>query len=128
MKTDRGLLTVFALSLLAYILNFWALRFELPDGLYWLSVFQLYLAAWFHALPAYCIQLFALRRAKRRWLAALPALLLLCWLLYCGWGLVNSRDNWEPMMWFIRMFWSVAPAGGLALAWVNGPRRDRHVP
>ena len=43
--------------------------------------------------------------------------LLLGWLLYCFLGLMSSRDNWEPILWFLRMFGTIAPAAGCALAW-----------
>ena len=128
MKTNRSLLLIFFLSLLAYIVNLRTLRYVLPDHLRWLSTLQMWMAVGFHALPAFCIQRFALQTAKRRWLAALPTLLLLCWLLYCGWGLMTSQDNLAPLFWFILLFCSIAPAIGCALAWGRTPGRNRHAP
>lgn len=115
--TDKRLLAGFFLSLLVWLLNLWALRFPLPDGLLWLSVFQMYLAAGLHGLPAFCIQLFLLRTPQRRPLAALPVLLLLGWLLLCFLGLMSVQgDNWAPILWFLRIFAAAPPAIGTALA------------
>ena len=116
-RADKLLLTGAVLSLVIYLLNLWELRIPLPRWLYWLSVFQMLLAAGFHGVPAFCIQRFLLRTPGRRPLAALPPLLLLGWLLYCFLGLMSSRDNWEPILWFLRMFGTIAPAAGCALAW-----------
>ena len=81
-RADKLLLTGAVLSLVIYLLNLWALRIPLPRWLYWLSVFQMLLAAGFHGVPAFCIQRFLLRTPGRRPLAALPPLLLLGWLLF----------------------------------------------
>ena len=81
-RADKLLLTGAVLSLVIYLLNLWALRIPLPRWLYWLSVFQMLLAAGFHGVPAFCIQRFLLRTPGRRPLAALPPLLLLLSLIH----------------------------------------------
>lgn len=107
-RTDRILLAVFALSL-----AFYAADIVFGKGYY---PWEIRLAFSFHAIPAFCLQLLLCRNIRRKWVAALPAVLLIGWCLLC---LIQIFINtgWYALGWAIFLALSAAPAIGCALAW-----------
>ena len=73
---------------------------------------------WYAApvIPAFCFQLLLCRNIKRKWVAALPAVLLIGWCLLC---LIQMFINtgWDALGWAIFLALSAAPAAGCALGW-----------
>lgn len=77
-----------------------------------------FVVLWYSApvIPACCFQLLLCRNIKRKWLAALPAVLLTGWCLLC---LVQILINtgWDALGWAIFLALSITPAAGFVLAW-----------
>lgn len=121
-RTDKILLAVFVLSLLAYaaILASFIQYGGNSSEASWLVLLLRQLHIWlvlaFHAVPAFCIQLFAARRAKWRWLAALPSVLLVGWLAFCLYSWLTAI-GWDTLLWVLLLWGSIAPAAGCVLAW-----------
>lgn len=121
-RTDKILLAVFFLSLLAYMviltlfIQYGGNNSEAPWLILFLRRLHLWLVLGFHSVPAFCIQLFAARSAKRKWLAALPSVLLAGWLVFClyNWA---AATGWDTLGWALLLWGSIAPAAGCALAW-----------
>ena len=90
-RTDKILSLLFAVSVIGYFLLFFVLQdVSFPPREF---VFLWYAAP---VIPAFCFQFLLCRNIKRKWAAALPAVLLISWCL---------------------LVLSIAPAAGCALAW-----------
>ena len=119
-RTDKILLAVFSVTLplhifivLTYleiipIVDHWSW----PD---WAHTCYAWLALGFFAVPVFCIQLLLCRRT-RRWVAAIPALVIVGAALWfaCGW---LTATGWDTLGWGILLLLCIAPAAGCALAW-----------
>lgn len=115
-RTDKILLTVFLLSLAFYVVllpNYLeGLPLDWPD---WFFTICAWLAVGFHAVPAFCLQLLLCRRV-RRWIAAIPALIIAGAALWFAYGFFTAT-GWDTLGWGIFLVLSAAPAVGCALAW-----------
>ena len=110
-RTDKTLSLLLAVSVTGYFLLFFVLQdVSFPPGEF---VFLWYAAP---VIPAFCFQLLLCRNIKRKWAAALPAVLLIGWCLLC---LIQMFINtgWDALGWAIFLALSAAPAAGCALAW-----------
>ena len=110
-RTDKILSLLFAVSVIGYFLLFFVLQdVSFPPGEF---VFLWYAAP---VIPAFCFQFLLCRNIKRKWAAALPAVLLIGWCLLC---LIQMFINtgWDALGWAIFLALSAAPAAGCALAW-----------
>lgn len=110
-RTDKTLLLLFAVSVTGYFLLFFVLQdVSFPPEEF---VFLWYTAP---VIPTFCFQLLLCRNIKQRWVAALPAVLLISWCLLC---LIQIFINtgWDALGWAIFLALSAAPAAGCALAW-----------
>ena len=120
--TDKILLAVFLLSLLAYatilasFIQYGGNNSAAPWLILFLRWLHLRLVLCFHAVPAFCIQMFAARRAKQKWLALLPSILLVSWLVLCLYNWTTAV-GWDTLGWILLLWGSIAPAAGCALAW-----------
>lgn len=75
-----------------------------------------YLRPTFHAVPAFCLQLFLLRVTRNRLVRAIPLLLLTIPLSFALFYIVRNQ-TWDRLGALIFLFGSVAPAVGCALGW-----------
>lgn len=120
--TDKILLAAFLLTLFTYaavlaaFIQYGGNNSEAPRLILLLRQFHLWLALGFHAVPAFCIQLLAARSAKRKWLAALPSVLLAGWLVFCLYNWAGAA-GWDTLGWALLLWGTIAPAAGCALAW-----------
>lgn len=116
-RTDKILLTVFLLSLPAYIwialTYFEIVPIKFPIVLYSLRA---WLTLTFSAVPAFCLQLLLCRR-KRRWIAAIPAVAVIGAAFRSAYGFFTS-PGWDTLGWLILLCLSAAPAAGCVLAWI----------
>ena len=122
-RTDKLLLTVTPLSLAVCLLLargfFQGIHWVWPD---WAGECYGYLTLTLPALPVFCLQLLLCRRS-RRWVAALPGVVLLGGVLCFSWGFLTAT-GWDTLGWGILLVLSLPPAAGCALAWmVYGLRR-----
>lgn len=115
-RTDKILLAVFSLSLLAYIwitlTYFGIVPMKFPVVLYSLRA---WLTLTFATVPAFCLQLLLCRKT-RCWVAAIPALVIVGAALWFAYGFFTA-PGWDTLGWGILMLLSIAPAVGCALAW-----------
>lgn len=122
-RTDNILLKTFFLSLLAYVvilasfIQYGGNNSEASWLILFLRWLHLRLVLCFHAVPAFCIQMFAARRAKRKWLALLPSILLVSWFIFCLYNWITAI-GWDTLGWVILLLGSIAPAVGCILAWI----------
>lgn len=110
-RTDKVLLLFFAVSLAGYFLLFFILQdVSFPPAEFTFLWYSL------PVIPAFCFQLLLCRSIKRKWLAALPAVLLTGWCMLC---LVQILINtgWDALGWAIFLALSIAPTVGFVLAW-----------
>ena len=115
-RTDQMLLAGFLLSLAFYIFLLPHYLEGIPLGWPdWLFTICAWLAVGFHAVPAFCLQLLLCRRA-RRWIAAIPALVITGAALWFAYGFCTAT-GWDTLGWGIFLVLSAAPAVGCALAW-----------
>ena len=109
-KTDKILLTLFLMSLAAYLViflsAFWDLPLNIPP---WHQGLLLY----FHSIPMFFLQLLLCRLAKPHWRLFAPLMLL----LVPGLVFVGSA-GWAVLGWVLFLYWCAAPAAGCILAWV----------
>lgn len=115
-RTDKILLAVFAVTLLLYI--FIVLTYlEIIPVRFPLALFSLrsWLTLTFSAVPVFCLQLLLCRRT-RRWIAAIPALVIVGAALWFAFGWLTAT-GWDTLGWAILFWLSIAPAAGCALAW-----------
>lgn len=109
-KSDKVLLSVFVISMMAYILIF-ALAFaELPLNI---PPWHQFLLLHFHFVPMFFLQLLLCRKATLRWRLLIPLILL----VVPGILFLNKAE-WNIMGWIIFLFWCVAPVLGSVFAWI----------
>ncbi|MEA4932662.1 MAG: hypothetical protein VB071_03615 [Lawsonibacter sp.] len=75
-----------------------------------------YLRPTFHAVPAFCLQLFLLRVTRNKLVRAIPLLLLAIPLSFALFYFVRNQ-TWDRLGALIFLFGAVAPAVGCALGW-----------
>ena len=104
-KTDKILLTLFLMSLAAYLViflsAFWDLPLNIPP---WHQGLLLY----FHSIPMFFLQLLLCRLAKPHWRLFAPLMLL----LVPGLVFVGSA-GWAVLGWVLFLYWCTAPTAGL---------------
>ena len=115
-RTDKILLAVFLLSLPAYALILLTYLEIIPVD-FPLELFSLraWLALTFSAVPSFCLQLLLCRKA-RRWVAVIPALVIVGSALWFAYGFFTAT-GWDTLGWGILMLLSIAPAVGCVLGW-----------
>lgn len=115
-RTDNILLAVFAVTLLLYI--FIVLTYlEIIPVDFPIELFSLraWLALTFAAVPVFSLQLLLCRKT-RRWVAAIPALVIVGAALWFTYGFFTAT-GWDTLGWGILMLLSIAPAVGCILGW-----------
>ena len=103
---DRMLLALFLLSLALYVA-----LIVYGSGTPW----KLRLVFTFHAVPAFCLQMLLCRNG-RRWVAAIPTLILLGAALFSTFGWFTTT-GWDRLGCAIFLGFSAPPTVGCALAW-----------
>lgn len=123
-RTNRLLLESFFLTLAAYAVILLAFVqyggniSPAPWPVLLLRRVHLWLTVGFHGVPALLVQLFAIRRARRKKLAALPALALMAGSALGAYGW-RTAPGWDFMLWGLLMVACFAPAAGCVLAWTG---------
>lgn len=118
-RTDKILLAVFAVTLPLHIFIVLTYLEIIPivdhwNWPYWAQEWYAYLAVGFFAIPVFCLQLLLCRRA-RRWIAAIPALVIIGAALWFAYGFFTAA-GWDTLGWGILLILSIAPAAGCLLA------------
>lgn len=106
-RTDKILLAVFLLTLAAYAA---VITYGNGTSLEMRLVFSL------HAVPVFCLQLLLCRKV-RRWVAAIPALILVAAALFFSFGWLTTT-GWDSLGYAIFLAFTAAPAVGCILAWI----------
>lgn len=121
-RTDKILLAVFLLSLpvhaaIAYTYITYDFGQSTPSyfEIWFARRFLFWMSLGFHAVPAFCFQLLLCRR-KWRWVAAIPALVIVGAVLLFAYGFFTAI-GYDTLGWALLMLLSIAPAAGCALAW-----------
>lgn len=116
-RTDIILLIAFFASLIFYVflLPHYYFTVLTQDGPRWAIDLFRWLEMWFHAVPAFCLQLLLCRKIRRRF-AALPTLFLVGLALWSAYG-CSTHDGWDALGYDIFLELSAAPAVGCVLAW-----------
>lgn len=82
---------------------------------YWAQEWYAYLTLGFPAVPVFCLQLLLCWRT-RRWVAAIPALVIVGAALWFTYGFFTAT-GWDTLGWGILLALSIAPVAGCVLAW-----------
>lgn len=118
-RTDKILLIGSLASVAIYVIVLYYTRrvnpFYLLDKPGLLAVCE-WLILYFPAVPVFCLQLLLCRRA-RRWVAALPALILAVLALWAAYG-ASTHSGWDAFGYEILLELSAAPAVVCVLAWI----------
>lgn len=115
-RTDQILLAIFLLSFPLYIFIVLSyLEFIPIDFPLWSFSIRAWLALTFAAVPVFCLQLLLCRKT-RRWIAAVPALVIVGAALWFAYGFLTAT-GWDTLGWGIMLLLSIAPAVGCVLAW-----------
>lgn len=117
-SVNRKLLAGAILSLAAYLALLWlsgtGILYPLP---HWAQALQAYLLLGFHAVPFFCLQLLLCRAVRRRWLAALPSVLVMGAAVVCAVRFMTAL-GWDSLGWAVLLLGCIAPAAGCAAGWV----------
>ena len=120
-RTNRILLAIFAVSLVAYALLLWTfVEFPWNPGLCYPLWNLLFWLVWSgHAVPFFALQLLLCRRSEgsSKFLAigltVVVAILLVCFTLS-----VYTTPGLDALFWTILALGTIAPAAGCVLAWI----------
>ncbi len=121
-RTDKILLAVFLLSLLAYAAMVYTyITYEYSQSnpshfeIWFARRFLFWMSLGFHAVPTFCLQLFLCRR-RRRWMAAVLAIIIIGAAAWFAYGFFTAT-GWDNVGWAILLLLSIAPAAGCVLGW-----------
>lgn len=115
-RTDSILLNTFFLSLILYFFAFPCFFAEFAStGPRWAYLVFDWLSWYFHAIPAFCLQLLLCRKIRHRF-AVLPTLFFVVLALWSAYG-CSTHDGWDALGYEIFLQLSAAPAVGCVLAW-----------
>ncbi len=112
-KTDRLLLLLFLLSTVLCILAVLVWLELIPDFGIPISI-RAYAALVLSAFPALFLQLLLCRKATRRWVKALPALILWALVMVCFIAFL-AASGWDSLGWLLLLILCIPLAAGIFL-------------